>query len=99
MESRFATAPSISVDYALMEKAENVLVADADFEWNDVGHWLAMRELWPDVLFVVLGFFGALALLIAAVNTGWWGLNVVGIPALVFFGILLFSLPGTPTGN
>jgi len=48
LDSRFATAPSISIDYALMEKAENVLVADADFEWNDVGHWLAMRDLWPD---------------------------------------------------
>lgn len=61
-----------------------------DFEW---------RELWPDVLFVVLGFFGALAAITTAVKTGWWGLHVVGVPALVFFGILLFSLPGTPTGN
>ena len=49
LDSSFAEAPSISIDYALMEKAENVLVVDATFEWNDVGHWLAMRELWPDV--------------------------------------------------
>jgi mannose-1-phosphate guanylyltransferase len=48
LEERFAAAPSISIDYALMEKAENVLVVDATFEWNDVGHWLAMRDLWPD---------------------------------------------------
>ena len=49
LETSFADAPSISIDYALMEKADNVLVVDATFEWNDVGHWLAMRELWPDV--------------------------------------------------
>jgi mannose-1-phosphate guanylyltransferase len=48
LETSFADAPSISIDYALMEKADNVLVVDATFDWNDVGHWLAMRELWPD---------------------------------------------------
>lgn len=49
LQERFATAPSISIDYALMEKADNVLVVDASFGWNDVGHWLAMRDLWPHV--------------------------------------------------
>lgn len=48
LEASFADAPSISVDYALMENARNVAVVEADFEWNDVGHWLAMRGLWPD---------------------------------------------------
>lgn len=48
LENSFASAPAISVDYALMEKARNVVVVEATFEWNDVGHWLAMRELWPD---------------------------------------------------
>lgn len=48
LEGRFANAPSISIDYALMEKADNTLVVDAEFEWNDLGHWVAMRELWPD---------------------------------------------------
>jgi mannose-1-phosphate guanylyltransferase len=47
LQEGFASAPSISIDYALMEKAENVLVVDATFGWNDVGHWLAMRDLWP----------------------------------------------------
>ena len=47
LQERFAAAPSISIDYALMEKADNVLVVDATFGWNDVGHWLAMRDLWP----------------------------------------------------
>ena len=48
LQEGFAGAPSISIDYALMEKADNVLVVDATFGWNDVGHWLAMRDLWPE---------------------------------------------------
>lgn len=47
LESSFADAESVSIDYALMEKSDQVLMVQADFDWNDVGHWLAMRELWP----------------------------------------------------
>lgn len=39
----------ISIDYALMEKARNVVVADGDFAWDDLGSWNAlMRHLKPD---------------------------------------------------
>jgi len=43
----YEAAPSISIDYALMEKAGNVVVLPASFSWNDVGQWVSMRELWP----------------------------------------------------
>ena len=33
--------PRISIDYAVMEKAENVLVTSGDFGWDDVGTWTA----------------------------------------------------------
>ena len=33
--------PRISFDYAVMEKAENVLVTSGDFGWDDVGTWTA----------------------------------------------------------
>ena len=33
--------PKISFDYAVMEKAENVLVTSGDFGWDDVGTWTA----------------------------------------------------------
>ena len=38
---------NISVDYAVMEKADNVvgLAAGGDLEWNDVGSWNAVYEL------------------------------------------------------
>jgi mannose-1-phosphate guanylyltransferase len=39
----------ISIDYALMEKAQNVIVADGEFEWDDLGAWNALaRHLKPD---------------------------------------------------
>src|SRR5215472_12322278 len=39
----------VSIDYALMEHAQNVIVADGDFEWDDLGSWTALaRHLRPD---------------------------------------------------
>lgn len=34
----------ISVDYALMEHAQNVVVANGDFEWDDLGSWPALAR-------------------------------------------------------
>ncbi|HSH16336.1 MAG TPA: sugar phosphate nucleotidyltransferase, partial [Verrucomicrobiae bacterium] len=39
----------ISIDYALMEQARNVVVADGTFAWDDLGSWTALaRHLTPD---------------------------------------------------
>ena len=35
----------LSIDYAVMEKAERVLVVETDYQWNDVGSWTSAREL------------------------------------------------------
>ena len=34
----------ISIDYALMENAQNVIVADGAFEWDDLGSWNALSR-------------------------------------------------------
>ena len=34
----------ISIDYALLEKAQNVVVADGAFEWDDLGAWPALAR-------------------------------------------------------
>lgn len=47
LESDFAACSRISIDYAIMEKAENVLVGSAPFDWNDIGSWSALRSLLP----------------------------------------------------
>ena len=40
---RFAMLPRISVDYAIMEKATAVATVVAEFDWDDVGAWNALR--------------------------------------------------------
>ncbi|MGD2295379.1 MAG: mannose-1-phosphate guanylyltransferase [Candidatus Aminicenantes bacterium] len=45
--SLFEDIPSISIDYALMEKAEGVLMARGDFGWSDVGVWSSLTDIWP----------------------------------------------------
>jgi mannose-1-phosphate guanylyltransferase len=46
-EAIFATLEDVSIDYALMEKAKNVLVVRADFPWDDVGALDALARNLP----------------------------------------------------
>ncbi len=41
---RFPDLPKISIDYAIMEKADRVLVVEAGFDWDDVGSWTAVAK-------------------------------------------------------
>jgi mannose-1-phosphate guanylyltransferase len=41
----FAAIRGVSIDYAVMEKATNVAVIEAPFEWDDVGSWQAIARL------------------------------------------------------
>lgn len=41
----FLSSPSDSIDYAVMEGAERVVVAPVDPGWSDVGGWAALHEL------------------------------------------------------
>lgn len=44
VRDRFAELPRISFDYAVMEKADRVLVVEATFDWDDVGSWRAVAK-------------------------------------------------------
>jgi mannose-1-phosphate guanylyltransferase len=44
--SVFEEIPSMSIDYALMEKAEGVLMGKGNFGWSDVGAWSALADIW-----------------------------------------------------
>ena len=44
LKDRFAKLPRISFDYAIMEKADRVLVVEASFDWDDVGSWQAVAR-------------------------------------------------------
>ena len=47
INDEFVNSPSISVDYAIMEKAENVYVKTVDLGWSDLGTWKALYETSP----------------------------------------------------
>lgn len=41
----FSAYPSISIDYSILEKADNVYVQLCDFGWTDIGNWNALYEV------------------------------------------------------
>jgi len=41
----FESSPSDSIDYALMEKSNNVVVVPLDAQWNDIGAWPALYDI------------------------------------------------------
>lgn len=40
----FRRVPSISIDYAVMEKSSNICVIKGSFAWDDVGSWRALER-------------------------------------------------------
>lgn len=46
-EPDFMSCPNISIDYCLMEKADNVYVQICDFGWADLGSWRSLYEATP----------------------------------------------------
>jgi mannose-1-phosphate guanylyltransferase len=45
IEETYSQCKSISIDYAIMEKAKNVFTILGDFGWSDLGSWDALHEL------------------------------------------------------
>ena len=44
LTEQFPVLPKISVDYAIMEKAKRVTMAEARFDWDDLGSWTALPK-------------------------------------------------------
>ena len=44
---RYAEVPSNSIDYAIMERVDNIAMAPASFRWNDLGSWQSLLEVSP----------------------------------------------------
>ena len=44
VRDNYGKAENISVDYAIMEKSENVFVIPATFDWNDLGTWGSLYD-------------------------------------------------------
>jgi mannose-1-phosphate guanylyltransferase len=44
LNEKYPGVESVSVDYAIMEKAENIYVISTDFGWDDIGTWQAVER-------------------------------------------------------
>ena len=44
IREHYAKSENISVDYAIMEKSDNVYVLVAEFDWNDLGTWGSLYD-------------------------------------------------------
>ncbi|BCJ87116.1 mannose-1-phosphate guanylyltransferase [Effusibacillus dendaii] len=45
LEQVYPRLPAISIDYGVMEKADNIYMVPCDFGWNDVGSWGALDKI------------------------------------------------------
>jgi mannose-1-phosphate guanylyltransferase len=46
-QKEYEALAKISIDFAVMERAREVLVVQAPFRWDDVGSWLAVERMHP----------------------------------------------------
>ncbi|MBC2397111.1 mannose-1-phosphate guanylyltransferase [Clostridium tetanomorphum] len=44
LEEKYPLVESISIDYGIMEKADNIYVIPCDFGWDDIGTWYAVER-------------------------------------------------------
>ena len=45
IDSIWNDMPKISIDYAVMEKSDNICCMKSEFGWSDLGTWVALYEL------------------------------------------------------
>jgi mannose-1-phosphate guanylyltransferase len=48
LNAAFESLDAVSIDFAVMEKAQNVCCVASKFSWRDVGGWLALRSCLPE---------------------------------------------------
>lgn len=45
LETVYSRLPNLSVDYAVVEKADRILTIPVSFEWDDVGSWTSLERI------------------------------------------------------
>lgn len=45
INENYPKSPNISIDYAILEKADNVFTIPADIGWSDLGTWASLHEV------------------------------------------------------
>lgn len=44
IDKNYASSPNISIDYAIMEQADNIYTIPANFGWSDLGTWNSLHD-------------------------------------------------------
>jgi mannose-1-phosphate guanylyltransferase len=47
LQNEWVHAPKVSIDYGVMEHADNVAVIPVDIGWSDIGSWAALLDILP----------------------------------------------------
>ena len=47
MATHYPNLEKISIDYAIIEKADNIAMVESQFDWDDVGEWPAVERHYP----------------------------------------------------
>lgn len=47
IKTHYPSTPNISIDYAIMEKADNIYTIPSDLGWSDLGTWASLYEECP----------------------------------------------------
>lgn len=47
LEDIWETLPKLSIDFAIMEKAEHIAVIPVDIGWSDIGSWASLYDILP----------------------------------------------------
>ena len=47
INENFPACPNVSIDFGIMEKADNVFVLLGDFGWSDLGTWSSLYDMYP----------------------------------------------------
>jgi len=47
LQDIWETMPTLSIDFAIMEKADNIAVIPSDIGWSDVGTWASLYDILP----------------------------------------------------
>ncbi len=48
LEEEFPLCPAVSIDYAVLERAHEIAVVEAPFQWDDLGSWQALQRLFGE---------------------------------------------------
>jgi mannose-1-phosphate guanylyltransferase / mannose-6-phosphate isomerase len=87
----FASAPSISIDYAVMEKTDKAVVVPVQMGWSDVGSWTALWEIGDKD-----AYGNAIVGDVVAVESRNNLLRVEGGPAIATIGVEDMIIVSTP---